>query len=480
MSMSFAWQPQEGPQLDAILATWCEELFFGGAMGGGKSDYLLGDYLQDVEKYGEHWRGILFRKTYDELEELQSRAEEIFIPTGGQYKAVKRTWVWPKYGNATLKMRYLERAKDYTRYQGHQYAWIGWDELPNWGEDKPYNMLTSRLRTPQMEIPTKRIRSSGNPGGRGHYWVKPRFIDHAPTGYIARTDEATGRDIMFIPSKVSDNKILLKNDPEYINRLRGSGSEALVKMWLDGDWNAVLGAYFDNFGMHHVLPPFTIPDSWTRFRSFDWGSASPFSVGWYAVANGEQPDLSHFPADKRFYVPKGALILYREWYGASGPNEGLKLQNAEIARGIVQRSGNEKYAYSVADPAIFAENGGESIAETMLKNGVLFRPADNQRVAGWQQCRSRLDGMDGMPMFYVFSTCADFIRTIPSQQHSETNPEDLDTTAEDHVADCWRYACMSRPWAKTPKGSMVERTPGGITFNEAMKLGKKERKRRRR
>lgn len=479
MSMSFAWEPQEGPQLDAILATWCEELFFGGAMGGGKSDFLLGDFLQDVERYGEHWRGIIFRKTYDELEELQARAEEIFPQTGAVYKAVKRTWFWPKHGNASLKMRYLERAKDYTRYQGHQYAWIGWDELTNWPEDRPYNMLTSRLRTPQRDIPTKRIRSSGNPGGRGHYWVKARFIDHAPTGYIARTDDKTGRDIMFIPSKVSDNKILIENDPDYINRLKGSGSEALVQMWLEGDWNAVLGAYFDNFGSQHILPPFTIPASWGRFRSFDWGSAAPFSVGWWAVANGEQPDLTHFPATHGFYVPKGALIRYREWYGASGPNEGLKMQTEDVARGIVERSGNESYAYSVADPAIFAEDGGESIAETMLKNGVAFRPADNKRIPGWQQMRSRLDGMDGAPMLYVFSTCTDFIRTFPALQHDEINAEDVDTTGEDHAADEARYACMSRPWAKPFVRSTAGRAPGSITFNEAMKLGKKQRRRRR-
>jgi hypothetical protein len=49
-------------------------------------------------------------------------------------------------------------------------------------------------------------------------------------------------------------------------------------------------------------------------------------------------------------------------------------------------------------------------------------------------------------MLYVFDICTDFIRTVPMLQHDAERPEDLDTAAEDHVADEARYACMSRPW----------------------------------
>jgi len=55
-------------------------------------------------------------------------------------------------------------------------------------------------------------------------------------------------------------------------------------------------------------------------------------------------------------------------------------------------------------------------------------------------------------MLYCFSTCVDSIRTLPVLQHDTHRPEDLDSSQEDHAADDWRYACMSRPWtAETPK-----------------------------
>ena len=61
--------------------------------------------------------------------------------------------------------------------------------------------------------------------------------------------------------------------------------------------------------------------------------------------------------------------------------------------------------------------------------------------------RARLTGDgDGNPMIVTFNTCVDSIRTIPVLQHDRDKIEDLDTEGEDHAADEWRYACMSRPW----------------------------------
>jgi hypothetical protein len=185
-----------------------------------------------------------------------------------------------------------------------------------------------------------------------------------------------------------------------------------------------------------MIRPFTIPTHWTRFRSFDWGSAKPFSVGWWAISDGT---VKH--------IPRGAMVRYREWYGKKSANEGLKLTAEEVAQGILMRQPEgEPITYSVADPACWKVDGGPSIAERMMRVGVLCRPADNQRLAGWDQMRRRMKGdEDSGPMIYCFDTCADSIRTIPALQHDEVKPEDLDTNAEDHAADEWRYACMSRP-----------------------------------
>jgi hypothetical protein len=195
-----------------------------------------------------------------------------------------------------------------------------------------------------------------------------------------------------------------------------------------------------------LLSPFEIPDSWHKFRSFDWGSASPFSCGFWAVASD---DLRR----PEGIIPRGALVRFNEWYGADGPNKGLKLTTEQVAAGISDRSRGHKFSGCVADPAIFAEDGGPSRAEIFRNHGVIFRPADNKRVArngamgGWDEMRQRMIGHE-RPMIYCFTTCRDSIRTIPTLPHDNLRPEDIDTDSEDHAADEWRYACMSRPWIK--------------------------------
>jgi phage terminase large subunit-like protein len=114
------WAPQPGPQAEAIAATWCQELLFGGSAGGGKTDFLLGDYLQDVPRFGDAWQGAIFRRTYRELEEIVTRSLQLYPSTGGTWEATRHRWVWPN--GATLRLRYVERDQDVTRYQGAQFS----------------------------------------------------------------------------------------------------------------------------------------------------------------------------------------------------------------------------------------------------------------------------------------------------------------------------------------------------------------------
>lgn len=257
----------------------------------------------------------------------------------------------------------------------------------------------------------------------------------------------------------------------YVANLHMVGSAALVSAWLDGDWNSIEGAFFDCWSQDMVIKPFPIPQHWTKFRSFDWGYAKPFSVGWWAVAT-EDTECS------TGIIPKGALVRYREWYGKSGANIGLRMDAEAVGKGIQDRT-LEKIDYSVADPAIFAQDGGPSIFERMLPF-VTFRRADNTRVGnkgfmgGWDQMRSRMRG-DERPMIYCFDTCTDSIRTIPLLQHDPVRAEDLDTSSEDHAADEWRYGCMSRPWvrdAAKPPTKIETRMP---TFMELLEQAKKSR-----
>lgn len=453
MQSSLVWQPQEGPQSLAIAAHFVPELMFGGARGGGKSDFLLGDFLQDVPM-GEAWKGVLFRRTYPELEELVNRAHEIFIPLGAHYQVAKSTFVFPT--GATLKMRHLEHERDAAKYQGHQYTWVGWDELTNWASMNAYDKLRACVRS-AAGVANKRIRSSANPGGVGHHWVKAYFVDPNPFGM-----ELIDGKRMFIPSKLQDNRILMTNDPDYINTLRELGSPELVRAWLDGDWSVITGAFFPEFSIHkHVIEPCELAEHLLRFRSMDWGSARPFSVGWWAVSDGmEHPS--------GLWIPPGAIIRYREWYGARGPNEGLRMTGNQVGRGIRERERNDKISYGVIDPSAYKQDGGPSIAERIAQEKVLFRKADNQRIPGWDQLRDRLAGdEDSGPMIYFFSTCRDTIRTIPALQHDDDNPEDVNTDGEDHAGDDVRYACMSRPYTRRKAPKALElKTLATVTLDE--------------
>ena len=442
------WAAQPGPQTEAILATWANELFYGGAAGGGKSDYLLGDFLQDVPTYGAAWQGVVFRRTYNELEELLKRSREIYPATQAVWHEQAKTWTWPN--GATLRMRYMERDADASRYLGHQYTWIGWDELTLWPTDYGYRFLRARLRSAH-DVPTKRIRAAANPGGPGHHWVKAYFVDPAPRGLVPILDPVTKARRIFIPARLRDNRILLNADPTYADRLRGLSSQAMVRAWLEGDWTVIEGAYFDCWSYQkHVVDPFAVPAQWARFRSMDWGSAKPFSVGWWAVIQDDRP------LDDGRVLPRGALLRYREWYGKCGINVGLKMTAEQVAEGIAERE-KEGLRYGVLDPACFREDGGPSIGERI--NHVLiqhkkrpFHGADNARVpqrgsmGGWDALRARLVGEDGVPRIYCFSICDDSIRTLPALQHDPSKPEDVNTESEDHAPDEWRYACMSRPY----------------------------------
>jgi hypothetical protein len=488
--ISIPWRAQDGPQLEAIKKHWVGELFFGGAVGGGKSDYLLGDFAQDVPTYGANWHGVVFRKSYPQLEELMARSKEIYPAWFGMSKdcwsATEKTWKWPT--GSTLKMRHAENDDSWMEYQGHAYGWMGYDELPHWATPTFYRQMKTRLRNGGMAIPNKRIRGTGNPGGVGHGWIKSEWaIDRHPLGSVLLPpDVVGGASKMFVRSCLTDNKILLKNDPEYIARLQNLGSPELVKMYLDGDWNVIAGAYFPEFNIaRHVIHPFEIPRGWVRFRALDWGSAKPFCVLWFAVSDG-----SVYP------YPPGALICYREYYGMkpNEPNVGIKLTAEEVADGIKEREDRgEKIDMSHADPSIAKEDGGPSIMSKMSGKKVYFQKADNSRITGWDSFRSRLKGIEDRdqfteqllmrPMIYFFTTCEDTIRTVPMLQHSTTKPEDADSDGEDHAADTVRYACMARPWirpgepprpppAKYDNAKIITTT---TTFNELVAASRQRR-----
>lgn len=510
-NMKFVWVPQEGPQAAFVQCPY-DEIFFGGARGGGKTQAVLGAFLIKALHYGRGVKGIAFRRTLPQLEAMIKAAKEIFLHFAEWIESKKE---FRFHNGAFLIFRYLDKDDDAENYQGHDYTDLIIEEITNFPSPVPIMKLKATLRS-GSGIPC-RMMATGNPGGPGMTWVRARYIEPAPMGWFPMTEEFettnphTGEKVItsstriFIPSKVWDNKLLLKNDPSYIARLHESGSDNLVKAWLDGDWFAIDGAYFDNWDQKkHVVRPFAVPDWWARYRCGDWGSAHPFAFYWFAVAS------ENFVTPDGALIPKGALVFYREWYGCKTkkdgtiiPNTGLKLTAEEVGAGVWERERSDpQIRAGVLDPGAFAQDGGISNAEAMFRGMrkardragsqrtvVTFRPADNKRtpgrgaMGGWDQVRARLNGEeveperkgdDGTiipakvrPMIYFFATCSHLIRTLPMMQHDADHPEDMDSDGEDHAADAVRYGCMARPYcAPTPARAKRMTTLSDVTLEQ--------------
>lgn len=428
-----------------------DEALYGGAAGGGKSDCALAEALRQVEI--PYYRGLILRKTFPQLTELIDRSMEIYKPAypWAKYNDQKHVWTFPS--GAKIYFGSLQHTKDRTNYQGKRYDFIDFDELTQflWEE---YSYLFSRNR-PNGPGTRCYMRAQANPGGVGHGWVKERFItaakpmqtiwEQVKIRYPDGHEQTRWKSRIFVPSTVFDNKILLENDPEYLTRL-ASMPEQERNALLYGDWDTFSGQVFTewrNDSDHykdrvntHVIAPFEIPAGWKIWRSFDWGYARPFSVGWYAVDH-----------ERRLY-------RIRELYGCTGtPNQGVKWEPSEVARKIKEIEQTDpnlkgRRIHGIGDPAIWASSGGESIGALMERERVYFDRGKHDRIQGKMQVHHRLAfDEDGKPMLYVFNTCPHFIRTVPNLVYDEKDVEDIDTDGEDHIYDELRYVCMENPIA---------------------------------
>lgn len=445
--------------------------------------------------YGSFWRGIIFDREFKNLADVVAQSKKVFpkfedgarwYSSAGEYK-----WEWPT--GEILFFRHVKKLEDYDSFHGHEYPFIGWNELTKYPTADLYLKMMSINRSsfaPKEHTPTERLNnkkvyatkdrkplksiplevfSTTNPSGPGHSWIKRMFIDAADNGEIVRKhftvfnpqsqqEETITRTQVAIFGSYRENSYL---DPHYVAGLEEmtENNPNLKAAWLRGDWTVNTGGAIDDLWRTkvHVLPRFRIPYSWFVNRSFDWGSTTPFSVGWWAESNGEETkDID----GNVVCFPAGTLIQIAEWYGSEGigTNKGLKLSAGDIAKGILHR---ERILRSEgwlkgeinggpADNQIeqVRERDVDTILLKMQDEGVNWTKSDKSpgsRINGLQLFRDRLLASlrkEG-PGIYFTNNCEASIETLPALPRDPDKPDDVDTDAEDHAWDMVRYRVLT-------------------------------------
>lgn len=420
----------------AFLRDIHKHVGFGGARGGGKSWAIRAKATILCTKHP----GIsilIIRKTYPELLANHIKPFKQLLRIGLQgnpirFNESKKEINFPN--GSTIRFGYCNHEADVDRYQGTECDILFLDEATQLSEDQ-IKALVACVRGANA-FP-KRIYYTCNPGGKGHGYIKRLFIDKE---YL---DGEYAEEYSFIQSLVYDNAALMESNPDYVRQLEAL-PEAKRKAWLEGDWDSFVGQVFTewrNDPAHyqdrlwtHVIDDFEIPRDWKIYRGFDWGYSKPFSVGWFAVDHS------------------GRIYRFREWYGCTRQaNTGLQLTVQEVAAKIAEMERTDpalkgRKIIGIADPAIWGSTTGESIEDMMERCGVFFNKGDHTRLAGLMQFHYRL-AFDayGLPMFYCFRSCKQFIRTIPLLIYDEKHVEDIDTELEDHIYDETRYVFMDHP-----------------------------------
>lgn len=451
------WKPQ--PKQLVFLRVPSFEALFGGAKGPGKTDALLADST----RYLPHpkYKGIIFRRTYPKMAELISRSHALF---GNVARWNSSNHVWKFYNGATIRLWHMESEDDKYNIQGHEYHFMGFDQLEEFTETQyRFSLLQCRSTVPGLK---PYARGTANPIGVGHAWVKSRFIDKCPPDGTPKffklvktekgeveveTDHTDPQSLSrsFVQANVYDNPILLKNDPQYIKVLQ-TLPEDLRKALMDGDWNALVGQYFTEWRPEVNIIPYKQylqmidGKNVTRVIGLDYGYKKPSSVGWYAI------------------LPEGKIIRYRELYVEGKTYTALAEDILALSN---HKNGTpEKIEYMVADTSIWGdvehhrepkdgkvqgESGWDKMSQVIGERFPILM-ADKRRVVGWTRMREYLTNYDDahdQPTadLLVTDNCKNFIRTIPGLVHDKTKPEDLDTSGEDHAQDECRYVIMSRP-----------------------------------
>ena len=398
------------------------EVLFGGAAGGGKSYGQIVDALLFALRYPGS-KQLILRRTFAELDKSLIRTSLSLYPRE-IYTFNSSSHVGKFKNGSIIDFGYCATENDVYQYQSAEYDVVRFDELTHFTEAQ-YVYLISRVRGANS-FP-KQIKSSTNPGGVGHGWVKARFVDPAPRGQPFTADDGMQR--VFIPSMLDDNSFLTSRDPSYKERLMAL-PERERRALLNGDWNIFEGQYFTEFSDKNVISAFEIPRHWRKYRTIDYG-LDRLACLWIAVS------------------PEGRFYLYREYCESNLPI-------SEAARAILERSPKDEDVYAtLAPPDMWqrTQTSGRTKAALFSEYGVNFTKTSNNREAGWLALKELIYSRgENPPKLVIFSQCTEIIKCLPALRIDKVRPTDCDTEPHEitHAPDALRgfaifYASPSSP-----------------------------------
>lgn len=431
------WRPHAGPQA-ALLSCPVKDVLYGGARGGGKSAGLLMDFAAHAQRYAKGASGILFRRSYPELEDLERQAREFYGPLGWAWKAASRTWVAPN--GAVVKLRFMEKDSDAGSYIGHEYSWMAFDQAESWATSRGIDVLAATLRSSKGVPCTRRL--AANPGGPGHQWLKKRYV--SPAKPMTPFTSETGWRAVYIPATLDDNPSL---PGEYEETVKAAtfGNEALWQAWRHGSWDVIAGAAFAEWDATvHTMASHVIPAWWERVAGLDWGYRKGAAV--YCA----------FSPDDRIEVVSD-LILER----LDAETAGERCAEAWLPLGLP--------SWIVSSPDMWTGTGaGKTLAERFREGWAKVVPGGTcplmegdqkpgqrrvkkiltHEALRWTNDRNAKGEVEpwAMPRLRFHQTARYLIETIPALPVDPDRPEDdILTTADDHGYDALGFVLAIRP-----------------------------------
>jgi len=423
---------------------------YGGAAGGGKSDSLLAISFLAAEKYPGCNIGY-FRREYPQLEGpggAVMRSQQLFSNIA-KWNGSQLRWVFPN--GSILEFCHCKSENDVYNYQSQQFDIILFDEGTQFTRSIVRYLLTRNRATVSGIVPFMAIAT--NPGNVGHVWFKEEFVDagQPEQPHEVEVEPKAFETHIFIPAKLSDNKILEERDPQYRKSLE-SQSEDLRRMLLEGDFDVAQGTYFKEWRREiHTIEPFVMPAHWKRYRFLDYG-LDMLACYWAAINT------------------QGEVFVYKELYQSD-------LIISDAAKRIKEVNGNDIVICTYAPPDLWSrrQDTGKSAAETFAINGVPLAVAKNDRVNGWYAVKEWLKPIEskneqtGEPVvtskLKIFTNCVNLIRCLPQIQRDEKDSNDVATEPHEltHAPDALRYFCgMRQSPTKSEKKPKGWYTPGEL------------------